>query len=125
MPNPFRVGDRVRRIGIPDGLYSNMPNGSIWIVSAVPNDRMIRVENDPSQGNNRFINYFELVEREVTQPELPQRVHTFYYVLYSERNSTEVTGVRRAYEESANNFCNGVLQDGGTVHAKKKITVRY
>lgn len=123
MPNPFRVGDRVRRVGIPDGLISNVPNGSIWTVSAVPNDRMITIQDDPNQGSNRFINYFELVEQEVTQPELPQRVHTFYIIVFEMEGG--VYSSKRGTEHLAGLEALRIIHDGGIVHAKKKITVRY
>lgn len=120
MPNPFRVGDRVRRIGLIDYINASMPNGTIWTVSALIGDASITVENDPVPRGSRCVGYFELVE----PPVVVERVYTFYLIVY-EYSNTAILSARRDSEQAATRVANRIIRDGGTVHAKKKITVRY
>lgn len=125
MPNPFNVGDRVRRIrGIVGGT---MPPGSEWIVSQVIDREIIYVENDPAGTiANRMAQYFELVTPGEEGPpvvQAPQEEITLYTVIYKIGNGNirsrgftneeETLNTRREYERA-----------GYTILGMKKIKVR-
>jgi hypothetical protein len=58
--NKFKVGDKIIRV---DCDWSDMPLGSVWVVSAITNEAEIQVSG--REGVDWLSNYFELVEDSV------------------------------------------------------------